>query len=298
MDKEEQQIIEVSVFGKDNNEIRLEIPELNHMDITCSELLNQIAKYLSNGQTNLSEELKSIEKIFSLSLISNYLELPLKGTYKPFGILICWSELLKNFSPKFHHLKQVLVEEDQPILSIQRNMFLTKNEELKLNNELILKLLYEEARSNVLVGKYQVDEGDYLAAIQLKIDYLRTNDDQLLNSQYLKENLDKYVPVNCLQSTAGSFLTLNRLRTTSLDQKIINILKSDELNLNLKELYKEYLKRCHQLPHYGSVFFHGQIEKNQSMFTSLIKNQDLKVWVAINYEGIHFIDKKTFVSSF
>ena len=293
MEKDEPQFVEVNIFGKDNKEIRLELPELSRTNVTCKEILLKIGECLgvSGEQSNLS-----IDQIFSLSLNSRYLELPLKEGYKPFGILLCWSDLLKTFSPKAHHLNQDQIEEDQPVLSLQRNMFLVKSEEEKINNELVLKLLYEEAKANVLAGKYSMDDEDYLAAVQLRIDYLRTGDDRMLTSQHLKEYLDQYLSANYLQSTAGSFLTLNRLRAASLDQRIVNTARSDELGRSLKELYKCYLRKCHQLAHYGAVFYHGQIEKNQWMITSLIKNQDVKVWAAINYEGIHFIDKKTSVS--
>lgn len=294
MAKEEQQFVEVNIFGKDNKEIRLELPELSRTNVTCKEILMKIGDCLgvsTEDQSNLS-----IDQIFSLSLNSKYLELPLKEGYKPFGILLCWSDLLKTFSPKSHHLNQDKIEEDQPVLSLQRNMFLAKSEEEKINNELVLKLLYEEAKANVLAGKYQMDDEEYLAAVQLRIDYLRTGDDRTLASQHLKEYLDQYLSANYLQSTAGSFLTLNRLRAASLDQRIVNAARSEELDLSLKELYRCYLRRCHQLAQYGAVFYHGQIEKNQWMITSLIKNQDVKVWAAINYEGIHFIDKKSSVS--
>ena len=293
MEKEDPQFIEVNIFGKDNQEIRLELPELSRTNVTCKEILMKVGECLgvSTQPPNLS-----IDQIFSLSLNSKYLELPLKEGYKPFGILLCWSDLLKTFSPKSHHLNPDKIEEDQPVLSLQRNMFLAKSEEEKINNELVLKLLYEEAKANVLAGKYQTDDEDYLAAVQLKIDHLRTGDDRTLTSQHLKEHLDQYLSANYLQSTTGSFLTLNRLRATSLDQRIVNTARSDELNRSLKDLYKRYLRRCHQLAQYGAVFYQGQIEKNQSMITSLIKNQDVKVWAAINYEGIHFIDKKTSVS--
>ena len=286
--KEDYSIMEVIVFGKDNTEIKLELPEFNHKNVTCKELLIKIGDHL-----NVPKE--ELNKLFTLSLNSKYLELALKEGYKPFGILACWSDLLRTFAPKFHQLKQEEIESDQPVLSLQRNLFLAKTDEEKLDNELILKLFYEEAKSNVRNGRYQLDDEDYLAAIQLKIDYLRVNDDLLLTTQYLKENLDQYLSTNYSQSTASTFLTLNRLRITSLDQKIINLTNSQQLNLSIKDLYKLYLSKCRQLAYYGSVFYHGQIEKNQSVLTSLIKNQDLKVYVAINYEGIHIIDKKTSV---
>lgn len=133
------------------------------------------------------------------------------------------------------------------MLSLQRNIFLTKSDEEKINNELVLKLLYEEARANVLAGKYQTDEEEYLAAVQLKIDHLRTSDDRTLTTQHLKEHLEQYLSANYLQSTTGSFLTLNRLRAASLDQRIVNLARSDELNRSLKDLYKRYLRRCQQL---------------------------------------------------
>lgn len=284
--------IEISVFGKDDFEIKLNLPELNHTDVTCKELLKRIEEKL-----NLTDELRSIklsgEKVFSLGLISSHLELLLKDSYKPFNILVCWNDLLRTFSPKIRHLKPDQIDEDQPLLSLQRNAFLSRTDENRIQNELILNLFYEEAKQNVFDGKYQFEDEDTLAAIQLKIDYLQTNDDNILTTQYLKEHLNEYLSTTYLQSNSNSFLTINRSRS-SLDLKINKRLKSDELNLELKDLYKEYLKKCHQLPHYGSVFYHAQIEKNQSILSSIMRvSQDLKVWVAINYDGIHFIDKKS-----
>lgn len=289
MDKEFESI-EISIFSKDHEEIKLRLSESNHMKITCEELILKI-----DEQLNLSNKCNvPIQMVFSLCLVSKYLELPMKDSYKPFGILMCWSDLLKTFSPKFHHLKNEQIEQDQPFLSLQRNMFLDRADEEKIENELVLKLLYEEAKSNVINGRYQLEDEEHNSAIQLQIDYLRTNDERILTTQYFKENCDQYLSSNYLQSSTGTFLTLNRLRATSLDQRVNNIVKSELGNLTLKSLYKDYLKRCSKLAQYGSVFYHGQIEKNLSIFSSLIaRNQDLKVWVGVNYDGIHCIDKKT-----
>ena len=47
---------------------------------------------------------------------------------------------------------------DEPILRLQRNAFLSPTAELKIEQPEVIRLLYCEAKENVMEGLYPVDE--------------------------------------------------------------------------------------------------------------------------------------------
>ena len=48
----------------------------------------------------------------------------------------------------------------EPVLSLRRNAFLHKNDEMRLRDSSIIELLYFEAKRNVLTGRYPREVSD------------------------------------------------------------------------------------------------------------------------------------------
>ena len=73
-------------------------------------------------------------------------EIQLCYTGKAFTFACELSSVLEYFY--FKDLKAA----DEPILSLQRNVFCSKREEQNLKDHRVLELLYEEAKFNILTG--------------------------------------------------------------------------------------------------------------------------------------------------
>ncbi|EDO40273.1 predicted protein [Nematostella vectensis] len=80
-------------------------------------------------------------------------ELQLKDHHVPYKLRKVWPELLK----KFTNANNEAVEKDEPILCYKRNSFFPLAEEKKITDENMIRRLFEEAKFNVLTGRYPVD---------------------------------------------------------------------------------------------------------------------------------------------
>ena len=98
------------------------------------------------------------QDILSMWMVSPLLEVQLKPHHKPFFIRREWNHFLQRFSsaPQDHKAA------DEPILSLQRNVFCSKREEQGVKDHRVLELLYEEAKFNVLTGRYPCEISDYI----------------------------------------------------------------------------------------------------------------------------------------
>ena len=115
-----------------------------------------------------SKEFCFWQDILSLWMVSPLLEVQLKPHHKPFFIRREWNHFLQRFSSatqvklsllpvsdlQFSNIFyfQDLKAADEPILSLQRNVFCSKREEQNLKDHRVLELLYEEAKFNILTG--------------------------------------------------------------------------------------------------------------------------------------------------
>ena len=77
---------------------------------------------------------------------------------QPFYIRREWNHFLQRFSCALLERKTL----DEPILSLQRNVFFRKRDEAKLRDAKVLELLYEEAKFNILTGRYPCEISDYI----------------------------------------------------------------------------------------------------------------------------------------
>ncbi|XP_039574149.1 FERM domain-containing protein 8, partial [Passer montanus] len=80
-------------------------------------------------------------------------EVQLKPRHRPLRLVRHWPELLLRFSLA----SPAAIAQDEPCLQLRRNVFFPKSRELELQEEELLRLLYEEAREQLRGGRYPVD---------------------------------------------------------------------------------------------------------------------------------------------
>ncbi|XP_015793481.1 putative FERM domain-containing protein FRMD8P1 [Tetranychus urticae] len=257
-------------------------------------------RYSTNGPDDLI-------KFFTLWITSPTLELQLKPLHRPFKVLKHW----ENLSNKYGFIKENFVHlygsssasstsvNLDPIVSFQRNIFTAKWEEMKTTDPDVLQLLYEEAKVNVLDGRYPVDSFEKLAAIQAAIE-LGPFNPKLHSSKFLKQMIGQlFGSVSHHRSSSTSSVKWSTSLTSpftqsssSLENKIIHYYRKLGNVTSKTQLYRNYLQMCWPLPYYGSAYFHGLIERSSKNFVSLISNRLIQVWIAINPIGVHIIDEK------
>jgi len=227
--------------------------------------------------------------ILSLWMTSPLLEVQLKPHHKPFFIRREWNHFLQRFSSAPQDQKAA----DEPVLSLQRNVFCSKREEQNMKDHRVLELLYEEAKFNILTGRYPCEISDYimLGGIQARLE-IGPYDLAVHSPSFFKQNLVRFLPEHAVRRTGGllSWLPWSANAKSSPEARLIEQFKAIPSNASPKRLVRKYLEFCWSLPYYGSAFFRGQIETPAKSLTSLVINQDSEVIIAINGHGLYVID--------
>ncbi|XP_021914561.1 FERM domain-containing protein 8 isoform X3 [Zootermopsis nevadensis] len=255
-----------------------------HMDledgvnITVQELTQSILQEEELGLPRIAAS------IFTLWMCSSLLELQLKPHHKPYEICHKWRTLVFQYSTG----SESHIERDEPVLSFQRNIFFSKREEEKIKDQKLLDLLYEEARYNILEGRYPCEVSHYimLGGIQARIE-LGPYNPQVHTTQFFREQQCKFLPVHMSRST-WSWLRISG--KNSPEVRLLEQFKRIPTSTPVRKLVRKYLEFCWSLPYYGGAFFQGQVEQPVRGLTSLITHQDVPVLIAINAQGIYVID--------
>ncbi|XP_053576075.1 FERM domain-containing protein 8 isoform X2 [Bombina bombina] len=234
------------------------------------------------------------QEVFALWLVSPFLEVQLKPKHQPYKVCRQWHDLLARFTK----CSADDIQQDEPALQFRRNIFFPKAREYQISHSGILRLLYEEAKHNVLEGRYpcDVEDCEILGGLSCRLELGPYNQDKHTLSMF-KHNLDSFLPPYiCKRRSLLTALKNKGSRQSSFEQSLMNTYKEvtessacaeEEAILNH---YKEYLKKCHDLPYYGCAFFHGEIDKPAQGF--LNRSGRKCVSVAINMEGVSVIDRK------
>ncbi|XP_013921109.1 PREDICTED: FERM domain-containing protein 8 [Thamnophis sirtalis] len=239
---------------------------------------------------------ESAQEIFSLWLVSPFLGVQLKPKHQPYKICRQWQELLLRFTS----CPVDEIVEDEPSLQFRRNIFFLRRKELQIQDEDVLRLLYEEAKHNVLEGRFPCDPADCdaLGALVCRINLGPYHPEQHTAS-FLKEKLDCFLPSHLCHRGHKLFSSL-RKRTGSRppvsEQGLLRAFRevpeagACEEHATLLRLYHAYLQKCHELPYYGCAFFFGEIDKPVQ---GLLHRAGRKaVTVAISLEGVYVMDTK------
>ncbi|KAH9523068.1 hypothetical protein Btru_065655 [Bulinus truncatus] len=233
---------------------------------------------------------------FCLWLISPIIDLRLKKEHNPFIVVQKWEQLCSMYTDA----SDKEIRESEPVLMFQRDVFLTRQEEQRIIDETMLFYLYHEAKYNVTMARYILNEEDYhtLAGIQAIITF-GVHHPQIHTLSEYKSNLEKFYPVHMYCQSRFSFFKSNSTHTTPCEQqfmaahiKLSKDLKTDS-TINLKDYYRKYLHLLWQYPFYGGAFFSGAIEAKVSRFRKLISSGPLmKVSLCINTDGVTIFNKQ------
>ncbi|XP_064484788.1 FERM domain-containing protein 8-like isoform X2 [Ornithodoros turicata] len=221
---------------------------------------------------------------FSLWMTSPLLELQLKPQHRPCLIRDKWAEYLKKYTYATKHQ----LDSDEPVLTLQRNVFYDKNEERKITDDKMLKMLYSEAKGNVLDGRYpcEIDDCMVLAAIQARLE-LGPYDALRHTPEFFRSRIREFLPEHACRS---HWFLLGLGAKNGPERRLAEHFKGMSATVKEHRLHRKYLEFCWALPYYGSAFFNAQIERPVSGIAALMSHYDLPVLVGINREGLHVID--------
>uniref|UniRef100_A0A2R8PFU7 FERM domain-containing protein 8 n=1 Tax=Callithrix jacchus TaxID=9483 RepID=A0A2R8PFU7_CALJA len=189
---------------------------------------------------------------------------------------------------------------DEPFLQFRRNVFFPKQRELQIHDEEVLRLLYEEAKGNVLAARYpcDVEDCEALGALVCRVQLGPYQPGQPAACA-LREKLDSFLPAHLCKRGQGLFAALRGrgARAGPGEQGLLNAYRQvqeassdDGCEATLGTHYRAYLLKCHELPFYGCAFFHGEVDKPAPGF--LHRGGRKPVSVAISLEGVHVIDSR------
>ncbi len=270
--------------------LKMEIEE--GASVTAAEVVAAMAE---DDRLGLPQLTRQTAEVFSLWMTSPLLEVQLRSHHKPYFIRREWNHFLQRFSSAPLERKAA----DEPILSLQRNVFFHKRDEVKIRDAKILELLYEEAKYNILTGRYPCEISDYimLGGIQARLE-LKAYDANVHTPAYFRTIMYRFLPEHATLGNhwSGSWLPFRSGAKNTPEHRLIEQFKAIPTNASPKRLVKKYLEFCWSLPYYGSAFFHGQIETPARSLTSLLINHDTEVLVAINSGGFYVIDPANVVS--
>ncbi|XP_014913847.1 FERM domain-containing protein 8 [Poecilia latipinna] len=237
---------------------------------------------------------ESAPDTFAFWLCSPLLELQLKARHQPYKLCRQWQDLLYRFTDA----SEDDISQDEPYLQYRRNVFYPKSKELQIKDETVLRLLYEEARSNILSGRYPCDPEHWagLGALSLALEEGPGLDSQQITTKIREKKLPSFVPAHVAVGSGGFFSTLRgkSSRQAELEQKLSEeygkISKSTGGSPEPQQLLHQYLSMCHTLPYYGCAFFCGEIDKPVQGI--LQRGRRKAVSVGICLDGVYVMDVK------
>ncbi|KAM6969940.1 FERM domain-containing protein 8 [Aplochiton taeniatus] len=235
----------------------------------------------------------SAQDAFAFWLCSPLLELQLKPKHQPYKLCRQWQDLLYRFT----EATEEDIFQDEPCLQYRRNVFYPKSKELQIEDDVVLKLLYEEAQGNVLSGRYPCDPEQWtsLGALSLALQEGIGLDDQKVTAAIREKKLSSFLPAHV--TMGGGLLSALRGkggRQAGLEQNLLQeYRKISTSNSNPPESsqhMRQYLNTCHSLPYYGCAFFAGEIDKPAQGI--LQRGGRKAVNVGISLEGVYVMDVK------
>lgn len=278
---------DVLVYLADDTVVPLAVESLS--SISAHELHRAVREVLQLPDVAL--------EVFALWLVSPLLEVQLKPKHQPYKLGRQWPELLLRFTDA----SDDDVATDEPSLQFRRNVFFPKRRELQIQDEEVLRLLYEEAKGNVLTARYPCDLEDceVLGALVCRVQLGPYQPGQPAACA-LREKLDSFLPAHLCKRGHGLFAVFRGrgAKTGPGEQGLLKAYRqvkevpgdNSEREATLGSHYRAYILKCHELPFYGCAFFHGEVDKPAQGF--LHRGGRKPVTVAISLEGVHVIDNR------
>ncbi|XP_033244575.1 FERM domain-containing protein 8 [Drosophila miranda] len=243
-----------------------------------------LAAALGCEELGISNKLLA-QSVFGLWMTSTLLEMQLKAHHCPYIVRVAWPNLLQKFSNGSPSDQKY----DEPMIVLKRNVFFSKRDEEKIKDYRILELLYEEARNNVLTGRYIMEpvHSLMLGGIQARIE-LGPYNSHTHTVGFFRENQARFLPA--LVAKSSNWLWLPISQKNSAEVKLLEQFKRVPQTATTRKLMRKYLEFCWALPFYGAAFFHGQMEQPVRGIMALVNQKDMKVLIAVNERGVYIID--------
>ncbi|XP_031831338.1 FERM domain-containing protein 8 Bili [Nomia melanderi] len=265
------------------------------MDIEQNFTAQQILALIqSEGELGLTRaSLLTGQTVFALWLCSSSLEVQLRPNHKPIELAAKWNRLVRKYSSQNEEC------DEEPLLFLRRNVFLSRVDEEQIKEAKVLELLYAEARNNVLQGRYPCEgQARYasLGALQARIE-LGPYNPQSHTLAFFRRHRGRFLPHHYTSPSLllGLGLGLGLVGgkgapEARLLEQYKRIPNHTGTNANPRKLIRKYLEFCWSLPCYGAAFFQGQIERPVRGLASWITNRDMQVLIAINSSGVYIVD--------
>ncbi|KNC23804.1 hypothetical protein FF38_01275 [Lucilia cuprina] len=188
------------------------------------------------------------QSIFGLWMTSALLEIQLKSHHRPYVVRVAWPNLLEKFS----HGNPIEKKYDEPMIMLKRNVFFSKRDEEKIKDHRILELLYEEAKHNVLSGRYIMESVHslMLGGIQARIE-LGPFNSHTHTVSFFRENQTRFLPQHVAKNSSWSWLPVSR--KNSAEVRLLEQFKRVPQTATTRKLMRKYLEFCWALPFYGLV---------------------------------------------
>ena len=227
--------LDVCVYLMSAVAVQMEVEE--GANATVTDLLSSLLEEEELGLPRVTQD------VLSLWMVSPLLEVQLKPHHKPFFIRREWNHFLQRFSSATQDHKAA----DEPILSLQRNVFCSKREEQGLKDHRVLELLYEEAKFNILTGRYPCEISDYimLGGIQARLE-IGPYDMGIHTPAFFRQNLERFLPEHAVRKSGGilSWLPWSATSKSSPEARLIEqfkvILKQNFYNSNINLVCRLY----------------------------------------------------------
>ncbi|KAF6722290.1 FERM domain-containing protein 8 [Oryzias melastigma] len=237
---------------------------------------------------------ESLHDAFAFWLCSPLLELQLKARHQPYKLCRQWKDLLYRFT----EASEDDIAQDEPFLQYRRNVFYPKSKELQIDDEGVLRLMYEEAKSNILSGRYPCDPEHWtgLGALSFALEEGTTVDSSQFSSTVREKKLTSFLPEHVVLGSGGLLSTLRgkSSRHAGLEHKLSEeygkICTSAGNSPDPTQLLQQYLSMCHSLPYYGCAFFFGEIDKPAAGILQRGKRKAVSVGICL--DGVYVIDMK------
>uniref|UniRef100_A0AAY4CQE9 FERM domain-containing protein 8 n=1 Tax=Denticeps clupeoides TaxID=299321 RepID=A0AAY4CQE9_9TELE len=237
----------------------------------------------------------SAQEALAFWLSSPLLELQLKPKHQPYKLCRQWQDLLYRFTDA----SEEDISLDEPCLQYRRNVFYPRLKELQIDDEGVLRLLYDEARLNILEGRYPCDPEHWLSlgALSLAVEFGSGLDEQKVASAIKEKKLSSFLPSHVLGGSGGFLSTLRGKagRQAELEQSLLKeyhtLSQGSTSSAQMSVHYlRQYLSTCHVLPYYGCAFFSGEIDKPAQGI--LHRSGRKSVSVGISLDGVYVMDIK------
>ncbi|KAK6477678.1 FERM domain-containing protein 8-like [Huso huso] len=273
----------VLIYLVNDTAVQLTVESLS--SITALDLGRMVREALQLPETSAD--------VFALWLVSPLLELQLKSRHQPYKVCRQWQDLLYRFT----ECREEEITHDEPFVQFRRNVFFPKAKELLIEEEGVLRLLYEEAKCNILEGRYPCDPQDCesLGALSCRVELGRCEGEEQCAT--VSSKLGSFLPPHlCGRGAAGLLSVLRGGRGGRGGERLLQAYRSLPEHSGcseeeqIKRHLQSYLSLCHHLPYYGCAMFSGQIDKPAQ---GLLQRGGRKsVSVGISLEGVYIIDTK------